>query len=119
MCKAGHKQTPPVVLHRAPGLYSAQHVEEFHSLQKCCNTQDFIINWYGFQRLSPNPQPFLVFWLGMVWFVFFFLQCTLCVNVAQSIYFANVSPVSVFEIVLKILLPFSQSPLHTEMTPHI
>lgn len=62
MCKAGHKQMPPVALHRAPGLRIAQCVKEFHPLQQCHNTQDFItMNWCGFQRLSPNPQPRLVF----------------------------------------------------------
>lgn len=41
MCKAGHKQTPPVALHRAPGLRIAQCVKEFHPLQQCHNTQDY------------------------------------------------------------------------------
>lgn len=94
MCKAGHKQTPPVILNRAPGLCFAQCVKDLHPLHQCHNTQYFItMNWCDFQRVSPNSQPCLV--------EFFFLQCILGVNVAQGTSFANAIPASIFEIVLK------------------
>lgn len=89
MCKAGHKPTPPVALHRAPGSRIAHRVKEF-------------------QRLYPNPMPCLVVWV-------FFLQRTPYLHVAQGTSFANASPASVFETVLKFLSPLP----HPEMMPHI
>lgn len=117
MCKAGHKQTPPVVLHKATASTVLSVWKNFTPCNKAVTPRTSLWIGVAFRGFVQTLSP--AWCVGLVWFGLFFfsLQCTLCA--IQGTYFANVSPASVFGIVLKILLHFSQSHPHTEMVPHI